>query len=184
MESVTIIDVIGLLLILGLGIVGAIKGAARFVVGLLAVMLGLALASRYGGALGAESWPLIADAEDPAAVGTLAGSGLIFVGALLAGWLIARLLRKLLESASLGGIDRFLGFVFGAARGALFCMVIVFVLRTLDVESFRADVDASYALKVTRQAAALTRPYTPDNTRAVMDSALDIDGSWEADGAR
>jgi membrane protein required for colicin V production len=175
LEQVAIIDAIGLLLILGIGIAGAIKGAVRYIVGLAAVALGVGLAATYGGELGAETWPIVGDADDPERMGTLVGGGVLFIGALLAGGLVAKLLRTALESASLGGIDRFLGFVFGAARGAVFTVIIVFVVKAMDLDALREDVDGSYALSLTRDLAVATRDITPEGTRDVIDRTLELE---------
>lgn len=52
----------------------------------------------------------------------------LFVVTLLIGALLSRLLRSLLSAAGLGGIDRLLGTVFGAARGLLIVLALVILL--------------------------------------------------------
>jgi membrane protein required for colicin V production len=52
---------------------------------------------------------------------------LIFIGALLAGALIAWPLSKAIRAAGLGFVDRFLGSVFGLARGVALILAFVFV---------------------------------------------------------
>lgn len=177
LDTVALIDGVGLLLVLAIGIAGAFKGAARYVVGLITVVVGVSLAVSYGGRLGADSWPVVASTEDPARMGTLVGGGVLFAGTLLAGGLVAKLLRAAIESASLGGIDRFLGFVFGAARGAIFTMVLVLILKALNVESMREDLDHSYALRITKDVASATREYMPESSRDTISRTLELDGA-------
>jgi membrane protein required for colicin V production len=51
--------------------------------------------------------------------------GLLFLVSIIVWGLIARMLRTLIRSSPLSGIDRVLGAVFGAARGVLLLFVIV-----------------------------------------------------------
>ena len=54
---------------------------------------------------------------------------LIFVSTLILGALVQFLVAKLVESTGLSGTDRLLGMVFGAARGAIICIVALIALR-------------------------------------------------------
>ena len=54
---------------------------------------------------------------------------LLFVVTLVASSIAARLTGKLVSAAGLGVLDRLLGTVFGALRGALIVMALVFVIR-------------------------------------------------------
>jgi len=56
--------------------------------------------------------------------------GLLFVGTLLLGGILNFLAGKVLDSSGLSGTDRFFGFVFGALRGALVCLVGLIALRS------------------------------------------------------
>ncbi len=174
LSDVAIIDIVGLLLILGIGIAGAFKGAVRYIVGLLTVAVGLSLAVTHGGSIGAESWPVVADAGDPERIGALVGGGAVFAATLLVGAIVAKVLRKALEETSLGGLDRFLGFVFGAARGALFTMVLVFIGRAVASQSLEEDLASSYALAMTREVALVVRPYIPEDNRPMVDDVLGL----------
>jgi membrane protein required for colicin V production len=55
----------------------------------------------------------------------------IFVAVLLLGAFAAKLFSRLVAASGLGLLDRLLGTVFGALRGLLLVMVIVFLLREL-----------------------------------------------------
>ena len=68
-SSISWLDMVAVGLMLVLGIFGAVRGAVRTVVGLLAGMAGVVMASRYGADLNAKTWPGIADMENAEAVG-------------------------------------------------------------------------------------------------------------------
>jgi membrane protein required for colicin V production len=53
----------------------------------------------------------------------VAAFGGIFIGTLIAGGLVQWLIGKLVETTGLTGSDRLLGFLFGAVRGVLVCLV-------------------------------------------------------------
>jgi membrane protein required for colicin V production len=55
----------------------------------------------------------------------------LFVITLIIGSLITRLLHSLVEVSGLGGLDRLLGMVFGAARGLLLVLALVILLPIL-----------------------------------------------------
>lgn len=65
--------------------------------------------------------------DDPAAC-FVAGYLTCFLGVLLVGAVVGWLLRGLLDHSGLRGGDRFLGMLFGLARGLLLVLVVVFVL--------------------------------------------------------
>lgn len=59
---------------------------------------------------------------------TVLAFGALFVATLLIGGLLTHLFRSLIEATGLGGLDRLLGTVFGAARGLLIVLAIVILL--------------------------------------------------------
>jgi len=58
----------------------------------------------------------------------LLGYGLCFLGVLMAGALLAFVLRKLIAGSGLSGTDRLLGMMFGLARGVLLVLLAVLLL--------------------------------------------------------
>jgi membrane protein required for colicin V production len=58
----------------------------------------------------------------------LLGYGLCFLGVLVAGALVAFVLRKLVAGSGLSGTDRLLGMIFGLARGVLLVLLAVLLL--------------------------------------------------------
>jgi len=55
--------------------------------------------------------------------------GVLFVGTMIVGGLLNYLGRELLTGSGLSGTDRFFGFVFGALRGALVCLILLIAIR-------------------------------------------------------
>lgn len=55
--------------------------------------------------------------------------GVLFIGTLIVGGLLSYLGAKLLTGSGLSGTDRFFGFLFGALRGALVCVIGLIALR-------------------------------------------------------
>ena len=56
---------------------------------------------------------------------------LLFVGTLILGGLINRVMGKLVKLTGLSGLDRLLGTVFGFTRGLIIVLVVVFVVQEL-----------------------------------------------------
>ena len=119
------IDIVILIVILVSALVGLVRGLFKEVLSLaswlgafiLALYFAPALADRLTGQLADESVRLI--------VAFIA----VFLATLLAGALIQWLVGTLVKSTGLTGTDRFLGFLFGGARGALVCIVSLIALR-------------------------------------------------------
>ena len=116
--SVSWLDVMSLLLLATLGITGAFRGAVRTVVTLVAMVIGVSLAGRYGSTLGAETWPGIEGGEHANRIGFLTGYVIVFVGVLVLGIAVARLLAKLIKAAELGPMDKVAGFIIGLLKGS------------------------------------------------------------------
>jgi len=74
-----------------------------------------------------------------------AAFGLIFLIALIVGAIINAFVGKVISLSGLGGLDRLLGIVFGAARGAL---VIVLILVVLTVTGFSKQESWKHSLFV------------------------------------
>jgi membrane protein required for colicin V production len=139
--------------------VGFFRGFFREALSLLNWGLALWLAWRFSGVLD----PLLAGVSSPA-IKLWLGRVLVFVGALLAGALLSRLVVQLVHKTGLSGTDRALGMLFGAGRGVLVVgiLVIVFQLLELDREPWWQDS------VIVPRTAELTRLL-----RETMDAGLD-----------
>ena len=102
--------------------IGLVRGLAREVMSVIvwgtAFVAALLLGEPVAGLL-----------EIGGSLGTAAGFAIVFVGVLIAGAVVQRMLAKLVRSTGIGGTDRMLGSLFGAVRGGLVVLVALVALR-------------------------------------------------------
>lgn len=112
-----VLGIIGLSVLLSL-----LRGAVREVLSLLTWVLAFYLGNRHAEDIAVHlSWA--ADLSVP--MQALAGFTAVFVLVLITGWVLTRLLSKLVSAAGLGWMDRSLGLFFGMARGVLMVLMLV-----------------------------------------------------------
>jgi membrane protein required for colicin V production len=115
----TILAVLGLSVLMGLwrGFIGEMLALACWVCAFwVAWLFGPALADRFSASISTPS------------VRVLLAYAVCFVAVLMAGAIVAFLMRKLIEGSGLSGTDRLLGMVFGLVRGAALVVLVVFLL--------------------------------------------------------
>ncbi len=138
MENVSLLDLISIALILFLGIKGIFRGFIKEVFGLVGIIGGIYVASRYAQAAGEFIDHNFLNLQNK---GSLYLIG--FIAVLIAFWLFAVmigfLLGKLVHSSGLGPVNMALGFFVGAAKVFLIFSVIIYVFSNIGV--FRASVD-------------------------------------------
>ncbi len=134
MENISLFDLVTVLLVLFLGIKGILRGFIREVFGLVGIIGGIYVASRYAAPAG--------DFIDTAFLHLESKESLYligFVAAFLIFWLVATLIGKFVEKivslSGLGFVDKLLGFAVGAAKVFLIIGVIVYVLSNISVFS-------------------------------------------------
>lgn len=118
-------DIIILLVALLSAAIGLLRGLLKEVLSLaswlaaflLSLYFAPVLADRLGGVL------------DDYSIRLVLGFILVFVVTLIAGSLVQWLVSRAVQSTGLSGTDRFLGFLFGSARGALACIIGLVALR-------------------------------------------------------
>ena len=96
-------------------VLGAWRGLVREVLSVLGWVIAFLAANLFAGPLGPAMPQAIPGPELRVAAAYLA----VFVGSLVATSLLALLLSKIVKAVGLGGTDRMLGALFGAARGLL-----------------------------------------------------------------
>lgn len=108
---------------------GLMRGFVGVVASLIAWVLAAWTAFRFGGVIGA--WLAAPDVPGPGAM--VAGYALGFAGVMLVVGLLSMLICRALQSAGLSGVDRWLGLVFGTARGVFIASALVLVLSFTSV---------------------------------------------------
>lgn len=113
-----------------LAVIGAstLLGLMRGLIGVLASIAAWVLAGWAAFRFGGEVARQLAGGVDPGASQLLAGYGLSFVLVMVLVGFIGWLVRRLLKSIGLSGVDRALGGAFGLARGALVACVLVLLM--------------------------------------------------------
>jgi membrane protein required for colicin V production len=143
------------LAILLVSMVGSfIRGFARELISLSAVIVGLMLASWYYHEVGSYLVPYV-KTED---IASFCGFVAIFLLTLVVGGLLSLLVRNFLRFVDLQWIDRFMGLVFGLLRGCLISSILFMVLTTFpfQVESVEKAQFAPYLLVGARVVSILT----------------------------
>lgn len=118
------IDLVLLVVVAASALLGLMRGFVGVVASLLAWIGATWCAFRYGGHLGF----LLSGDGQPGATGLLAGYALAFFGVLLAVTLVGWMMRRLLHSVGLSGLDRALGLALGLVRGTLVACVLVLLM--------------------------------------------------------
>ena len=125
----TLLDFIFLLILLVSTVLAVVKGLAREVISLVAVVGGLILAGFFYDVPGA--W--FERFTSTEALASLLGFFSIFIGCLILGALIAFVVNKFLKIVSLRWADRVLGGVFGFVRGWLIASILALALIAFPV---------------------------------------------------
>ena len=117
--DLTILAVVALSVLMGLwrGFIGEVLALICWVLAFwVAWMFGPALAERFSGSISTPS------------VRLLLAYALCFITVLIAGAIVAFLVRKLVEGSGLSGSDRLLGMVFGLVRGLALVTLVVLLI--------------------------------------------------------
>lgn len=101
-------------------VLGAWRGLVREALSILGWVIAFLAANLFAGPLGPEMPQVIPSPELRVAAAYL----VVFVGSLVAASLVALLLSKIVKAVGLGGTDRMLGALFGAARGLLIVVAV------------------------------------------------------------
>lgn len=119
------LDIVILGVVLLSALIGLLRGLFKEVLSLASWLAAFMLALYFAPVLAERLEGQLADGSVRLAAAFVA----IFLGTLLAGALVQWLVGTLVRTTGLTGTDRFLGFLFGSARGALLCIVAIMALR-------------------------------------------------------
>ncbi len=109
---------------------GLAEGFSRLIVGLVATIAGLLIASWSYGVPAAFLLPYVSSK----AVANVLGFVLIFVLIQILGGVIGLILSKLFKWTGLGWLDRLLGFAFGAVKAVMVGIVLVLILTAFPIK--------------------------------------------------
>ncbi len=132
MANVQLLDLVSLALIAFLGIKGIFRGFVKETFGLIGLIGGIYVASRYAQAAGEFLDTNIFHLQNKNSLYLIG-----FIAALIAFWLVAvmigNVLGRLVSSSGLGIVDRILGFFVGAAKVFMIFSIIIYVLNSIPI---------------------------------------------------
>ncbi|MBU0970921.1 MAG: CvpA family protein [Proteobacteria bacterium] len=145
-------DVLVLVIISLCSIRGYFKGLIREVSGIIGVIVGFYGANTYYPKL----TPFLETLIDTPGTRSLICFLVLFCGILVFISLVAGLIRKFLSLVFLGWVDRFFGFVFGAAKGVLIVSVFFIVTMTFIPAESRFLSNSKSVPHIARVSSAMT----------------------------
>ena len=127
-------DYVVILAVLLSAIIGAVRGFLREAVALATLIVAIVAAWTFADSLAPHLGGLLTGPQ----VSIWAARVIIFIGIMLVGMAVAAALSYFVRLSLFSGLDRFLGFVFGLARGAVMLGIFVILgqLLHLDGESW------------------------------------------------
>jgi membrane protein required for colicin V production len=165
-----------LILILGISVVGGIsKGFARLVIGLLAAVVGFLCGLWFYGSVAGFLLPYVSHNG----IANFIGFFLIFLGVVLLGTLVGKLLGLLLKWAGLSWLNRLMGGVFGLLRGLVFAIALVLALLAFSPNPPPRSVVESRIAPYVIDAAHICANLAPREVRdRVMQSYEEVEKAW------
>ncbi len=115
-------------MLLAIVAVSALLGLMRGFVGVVLSIVGWLLAGLAAFHYGAQSAQWLSDGAAPGWRHLFAGYGLSFIAVLVFVGLVGWMVRRMIHSAGLSGLDRALGFMFGLVRGGVIACVLVLAM--------------------------------------------------------
>ena len=126
----TPVDYVILAVVLLSAIYGAVRGFLREAISLASWVIALWLAWHY-----AELLTPYFSAIGSAAVRAWTARGIILIGALVVGTFVGILASRVVRLSLFSGLDRFLGFLFGAVRGVVILGLVVILADQLRIDT-------------------------------------------------
>ncbi len=161
------VDLVVLALMLVSGLLGAVRGLVREVLGVAAWVAAAVVASPYG------LFPYVApwvrrQFSDPGIADAVAFGG-VFLVVLVSLWLVARTVSGAIRRSALGGLDRSMGLLFGLGRGAAF-LVVAYILFGIGfaIEQWPAPVLEARSLPIIHRGAEWLALQLPPNYRPAV----------------
>ena len=112
-------DIVIVIIVLLSSVIGLARGLVKELLSLIIWFAAIVLSLYFSATVG----DVLIDQIDDASIREVIGFFLIFVVTLIAGGVLQMLIKQMIRGTGLTGTDRFLGFLFGSARGVLVCIV-------------------------------------------------------------
>ena len=159
------VDIVMLGILALSALAGFLRGFAREMLGLVAWVLAMALATRFYGVI----LPFAGRWIEDGLIADVVCFVVVFVVILIAFSLLASLLSRGVRLSLLGGIDRILGVGFGMVRGgALLVMAYVALAFVLPMASWPPSVREAHALPYLHTVAAYALHRAPERWRPLL----------------
>jgi len=160
----TIIDWFVLIILLASIVFAFLKGFVRELIGLASIVLAFLLAAWFYTAASS----LFKDVVKTENLALFCGFSIVFLGTLIAGFLVAWLISTFMKFAKLQWFDRCLGALFGLIRGWLLGGIVFLGLTAFDIRisSVRNSELAPYFLPASRMIALVTPSEFKDRFRS------------------
>lgn len=129
-QNINWIDGVLLALLMLSSILGLFRGLIRGGLGIMALILAIIVAKKYGNSLSATMSSMFGDS----AFSILLGYVLIFIACMLCFSMLIYLIHRAATLADLGMADKFGGLLFGACRGGAFGLLVVIALSALPLQ--------------------------------------------------
>jgi len=143
---------------------GAVKGFIWQVAGIAAIVLCFIFAEE----LSQYVAPFLTDLGVEAPLNRWLAMFVIYLGLSLVVFLVARMLRDMIEKIRLTEYDRHLGALFGLLKGAIFCLVLTFFLVTLS-PSAQTAIRGSYSGNAAAIVMDHLHPVLPDEVHEALE---------------
>lgn len=124
-------DIVILIVVLLSAVIGLVRGLFREVLSLATWLAAFLLALFFA----PDVAELLSGQITDHSVRLIAAFFIIFLLTLILGGIVQWLVKQLITTTGLTGTDRFLGFLFGSARGVLVCIVALIAVRPFVEES-------------------------------------------------
>ncbi len=129
--DVAVLDIVIVTLVLLSAAIGLVRGLVKELLSLISWAVAFVVAIYFSSVL-AEQMP---DTWGSISVRTVIGFAVLFIGTLILAAVVQWLVAQLIATTGLSGTDRFLGLLFGSARGLLVCVVLLIGLREIAGET-------------------------------------------------
>ena len=153
----TAFDYVLLFLLVGFMLISMTKGLVREVISLVSWVVAFYVATHYGDIL----IPWLPSAVSGDVMRMIVAFIVLFIGTRIVMAILARLVNVVLHATGLTLLDRFLGALFGLAKGALVALALVLVCGMTKIPEQPFWKNAMFS-PMAVQAAKMAMPYLPD----------------------